>query len=163
MIIYNCVRLMSLERNGGDVGREGIWGLFYYIKDLGRGKRLEIAVKVVVASEFSDYFSGKGIGGVAGNWGNLFCEGFSKVEVGTFLLKEMVWLDGGELFMPERDLRRDQNLEGFVLWSDLERVSCHFLLGCWLTIEEIWLLRIWIWGSWGLVSRRESRCWIRDF
>ena len=54
----------------------------------------------------------------------------------------MGWLEGGELFLPERDLSRDQNLEGFVLWSDLERVSCHFLLECWFTIEEIWSLRI---------------------
>ena len=62
----------------------------------------------------------------------------------ALLLKEMGWLDGGELFLPERDLRRDQNLVGLVLWSDFERISCHFLLECWFTIEEIWSLRIWI-------------------
>ncbi len=40
----------------------------------------------------------------------------------------MGWFDGGGgLFLPEMGLRRDQNTMGFVLWSDLERVSCHFL------------------------------------
>ncbi len=36
-------------------------------------------------------------------------------DVWTLLLKEMGWLEGGELFLPERDLSRDQNLEGLVL------------------------------------------------
>ena len=65
-------------------------------------------------------------------------------DVWTLLLKEMGWLEGWELFLPERVLSRVQNLEGFVLWSDFERISSHFLLECWITIEEILSLRIWI-------------------
>ena len=37
-------------------------------------------------------------------------------EVKTLFLKEMGWFAGGELCLPERDLRRDQNLAGLVLW-----------------------------------------------
>lgn len=40
--------------------------------------------------------------------------------------KEIGWLGGMEFFLPERDLRTDQNLVGLDLWLAEERVSCHF-------------------------------------
>ena len=82
-------------------------------------------------------------------------------EVKTLFLKEMGWFAGGELCLPERDLRRDQNLAGLVLWSALERRSCHFSLE-WVSVrEEISSLRIGILGSVGLDLRIESRSRIR--
>lgn len=51
--------------------------------------------------------------------------------------KEMGWLGGMEFFLPERDLRMDQNLVGFDLWLAEERVSCHFWREFCDKIEEI--------------------------
>ena len=82
-------------------------------------------------------------------------------DVKTLFLKEMGWFAGGELCLPERDLGRDQNLAGLVLWSALERRSCHFSLE-WVSVrEEISSLRIGILGSVGLDLQIESHLRIR--
>ena len=64
-------------------------------------------------------------------------------------------MKGGKLFLPDKDLKRDQNLVVFVLWSDLERVSFHLLWACWLTIEDICSLRMGILG-WVSIIPKES-------
>ena len=74
--------------------------------------------------------------------------------------KEMGWLGGGEEFLPERDLRRDQYLEGLEE-SEEERVSCHFCLLCRVMDWEISSLSRWILGLEGSCCRRWSRCRIR--
>jgi hypothetical protein len=82
-------------------------------------------------------------------------------EVWTLSEKEMGWFAEGEFFLPERVLRRFQNLRGLVRKSDLERVFCHC---CWenlLEREDISSLRIGILGLEGSFALRISRSWIR--
>ena len=71
--------------------------------------------------------------------------------------KEMGWLGGGEAFLPERDLRRDQYLEGLEE-SEEERVSCHFCLLYQVMDWEISSLSRWIFRLLGSSCRRLSRC-----
>lgn len=62
--------------------------------------------------------------------------------------------------MPERDLRRDQYLDGLV-WVEFERVSCHLSLLCWEMEEEMLSLSWEIRGLVGSVCRRLSRSRMR--
>ena len=81
-------------------------------------------------------------------------------EVRVLGPKEMGWLGGGEDFLPERDLRRDQYLTGFEE-SEEERVSCHFCLLCREMELEISSSSCRIQGLEGSCCWMVSHCWMR--
>ena len=79
--------------------------------------------------------------------------GFVKV----LLEKEMGWLGGTGEDLLDRDLMMEKSFEELVWWSALERVASHRWRVYLEEAEEIWELRIGIWGLAESICRRASR------